>query len=237
MWYDLDMNKLETIEFLKTSMPGYRNDGVTPNWKHPVDVANIFEEMINQVGFEISPPYNYEDFILTALLHDIYEDGVDENNQRITNYTLSNLGINKYVINSVYYLTKADSTHFGNFGLIDYFFDLGENGTLAATVIKCCDRIANLRDAVHTFKPHRLARYKWETKIMVIPLAKLVGEANKAWGDWLTKELTELSVVETETAKYKNQPEILVKSGVKRENRFHSGKDKKSSTSAQSARQ
>ncbi len=80
-----------------------------------------------------------------------------------------------------------------------------EDGTLfdcydLAIIVKCCDRISNLREAVNTFKPYRLERYKWETKMFIIPLAKEL-DYYLIWQNWFLDQLEELSYTEHQPRK------------------------------------
>lgn len=169
-------------------MTGTRNDGKTPAWQHPIDVMNVVGELMQQCGDHESR----EDLEVVALLHDIIEDTPIEFGELDEQY---GWGIAK----AVSLLTKPDGCRFGTPALVTYFHrlmdDTSEKAADIARIVKCCDRIANLREAVGVFKPYRLERYKFETKMFVIPIAMKIPDP---WGPWLKSELEGLSIAQTE---------------------------------------
>ncbi len=210
----------EIIEKLKIYMSGLRDNGITPAWQHPIDVLDVFEEMQKEVGFGIDINLTDEwekehksDTIeiirKSCLLHDIIEDGIKEDGTSFDCYDLAKLiGYSRGMQGSplegainlvVEALTKESHMKFGTWGLVEYFHEKVYSSDLAV-IVKCCDRVSNLREAVNTFKPYRLERYKWETKMFIIPLAKEL-ECYPHWRDWLLDQLEELSYTEHQPRK------------------------------------
>lgn len=192
---------------MRACMPGLRNDGVTPSWHHPMEVLDIFDRMVRK-----TEAYGGEDLIhamkMTCILHDILEDGKmegrDFNAQDLADLIGYNFGRQGPVFENMTYhavvaLTKTGNTSFGTMGLIEYFTEqiAGDN---IAIIVKCCDRIANLRTAEKDFTPYRLDRYKWETKMLVIPMLENAFGYEK-WVDWLRNDLTELSYTDNQPRK------------------------------------
>jgi (p)ppGpp synthase/HD superfamily hydrolase len=182
-------------------MKGKRNDGVTPAWQHPIDVLDVVYEMLEKTNSN-GPESNFDEFEQVALLHDILED------TDLTQEDLKQEGFHFDVIRDVALLTKSDGCRFGTEDLVRYFYDLQESNSVVAQAVKCCDRIANLREAKGVFKPYRFARYQFETKMFLIPLAKRVGGD---WGKFLTDELIRLSITDVEMeGKSKSQQEKYI---------------------------
>ena len=133
-----------------------------------------------------------------ALLHDVYEDTSVNHDEIIEQF-----GYNVHYI--IGRLTKPEGCRFGTPALVQYFHNFlgteygsqhasGAAGTVAR-IVKCCDRIANLREAAGVFKPYRLERYRFETKMFVIPIASLIEDP---WGVWLKEQLELLSFVDSQ---------------------------------------
>jgi len=193
------MDTAKIINSLKEWMPGLRNDDITLAWQHPIDVMNVFDEMLSSTdAFTLDAELD-EVFRVVCLLHDILEDGIKDSKKfseedlatyiRVDMNTFSSQNSHKIQC-AIMALTKVGNTSFGTMGLLSYFMKLSRNDI--AIIVKCCDRISNLRTAEKDFEPYRFERYRWETKMFVIPMLDNLLDFNK-WDTWLRNELTELS--------------------------------------------
>lgn len=185
----------QALDLVKQKMTGTRNDGKTPAWQHPIDVLKVFCEMIDDVGSWLGEPLVIIEPII--LLHDIVED---------TDVTLDVVekDFGFVIRDHVAYLTKPDTCRFGTAELVTYFYKLQELAPATAKAIKCCDRIANLREAEGVFKPYRLERYRFETKMFLVPIANSILDP---WGEWLALKLLALSICDSEIARFKSKAE------------------------------
>lgn len=206
------MDTAKIVDTMKSCMPGFRNDGITPSWHHPMDVLAIFNKMIKNTNVSTTDYYDINDIDAmkaVCILHDILEDGkIDERNfsehdlAKLIGYSNGHHPIPRIpdmIYSAVIALTKTGNTSFGTMGLIEYFTEQIAHNDIAI-IVKCCDRIANLTTAEKDFKPYRLARYKWETKMLVIPMLDNTTGFDK-WDAWLRHELTELSYTENQPRK------------------------------------
>lgn len=175
-------------KLIRENMKGTRNDEKTPAWQHPIDVMIVAREMTVSCGEHMY----MEEIETVALLHDIIEDSEVTPQQLCSQF-------GQDIANAVLRLTKTPGCRFGTPELVDYFYKIinSNDGKVAeiAKIVKCCDRIANLREAHGVFEPYRLERYIFETKMFVIPIAMSV---EPQWGNWLVKQLKSLSIADSE---------------------------------------
>jgi len=208
----VSMDTAKIVDTMKACMPGLRNDGVTPSWQHPLDVLDVFNKMTEEAKEAENVFGGGDDFLhamrITCILHDILEDGKIEGRDfsakdlaELIGYNFGKRGphVEALTYNAVIALTKTGNTSFGTMGLIEYFTEQIACDNIAI-FIKCCDRIANLREAEGVFSPYRLDRYRWETKMLVIPMLDNAYGFTK-WDAWLRNELTELSYTENQPRK------------------------------------
>jgi (p)ppGpp synthase/HD superfamily hydrolase len=184
-------NRLAAISIVRQEMIGLRNDGKTPSWQHPYDVEEVVLQMIKDCPEGATHLLDSEiiHMQIVALLHDLLED---------TAWKASAIKrmFNEDVMKDVQSLTKEYDCRFGTPQLVEYFNHLVTEASHFARIVKCCDRIANLKEARGVFTPYRLERYIFETKMLVIPIAMTVGISD--FSDWLVMELERLSVADSE---------------------------------------
>lgn len=150
-------------------MKGHRNGSYRPSWRHPEDVVELVRK--------VPGPFNENSrryLEAVAWLHDVLED---------TNVTPEELiaeGIPEHVVEGVIALTKRKglSTEV-------YYWILNRRSDLVK-IVKCCDRIANLREGKNVFEARRWERYVQETEGFVWPLTFDVG---LPWAEWAEREL------------------------------------------------
>ena len=178
---------LKAENLIRTRMKGFRMDGKTPSFMHPIQMFEVLEEMNAETGNVLSEISMFEKLAVICLLHDVLED---------TDTTYEELyeEFGFRVASSVEALTKKKEERFGTPELVEYFHRLQTNGGAFAQIVKCLDRIANLRD-LSRFTEYRRQRYFFETKMFVIPVASQIPDP---WGVWLLEKLHELSTVESE---------------------------------------
>lgn len=175
---------------VRSKMTDVRNDGKTPSWQHPLDVVGVVREVLSTVHPQ-SHSYEVERMEVVALLHDIVEDSDVTLNEVNKEFSWD-------VRCDVMYLTKSDTCRFGTPELVEYFHRLMTQASPECRIVKCCDRIANLREVEGVFKPYRLERYKFETKMFVIPIAMTLPEA---LSKRLVNKLSSLSIAASEPQK------------------------------------
>jgi (p)ppGpp synthase/HD superfamily hydrolase len=144
-------------------------------WEHPQDLVNLLKEM---------PGYDALRDHLTqvAWLHDVIEDGREANGARINVSDIMTAGISSLVASDVLKLSHAPIMPRN-----DYLAGLSKEND-SVKIIKCLDRICNLREGAESFKDRRWIRYVGETCLYIYPLTeKLLPET----GIWLQIKLLE----------------------------------------------
>lgn len=170
----------ETVALLeslaKRWMLGTRNGNGRSAWEHPADVAKLTGEVPGVRGDEGSGPY------MEALAwgHDLLEDGVKENGAAVTAEDLRAAGVPEHVVFGLTLLTKEkfETTH-GYYRKLDGAPDL-------VRIVKCCDRIANLREAAPVFTESRWKKYVEETKGFTMALTL---DMPAPYGKWLAEKM------------------------------------------------
>lgn len=171
-------------------MPGDRQGkpGVKARkaWEHPADLVALLEERPG----EFSEAGQIK-AIAIAWMHDLIEDGRKEDGSRVTASDLEGLVVgyedpradpylDPMIVEGVIQLTHPEGltkiAYYETLAAIDYIPKL----------VKCVDRICNLREGADVFKPARWDRYVHETRTYILPLAQALREET---AEWLTKHL------------------------------------------------
>ena len=61
------------------------------------------------------------------------------------------------------------------------YYETLKNINYLPKLVKCVDRICNLREGAEVFKQHRWERYVGETKLYILPLAQDLNEETAVW--------------------------------------------------------
>lgn len=177
------MHKAE--ELARRWMPG-RREGPANRfaWEHPADLVRVLTTEIVPAGV---PSDELEKRIELAWLHDILEDGRKEDGSPVTMYDLMR---EQVIVEDVLAMTRRE--HPGQDGKPfsepkeKYLARLKE-ASPRAKLVKCVDRICNLREGKAAFKDRRWIRYVGETYLFIYPLTEDLPVG--AERNWLQAEL------------------------------------------------
>ncbi len=168
-------------ELARRWMPGWRQgrpgDPERRAAEHPADLVRLFvEEFPGKVSAGM---------LVVAWLHDIIEDGVKEDRCHVTKEDLHAEGIRGNVVGDILALSKGN-----NETKMAYLARLKDAPTAGPRVrlVKCVDRICNLREGQILFKDKRWARYVGETYYFILPLTEGLDSYE---GEWLREKLIE----------------------------------------------
>lgn len=140
-----------------------------PAWAHPEDVVALLCTFWSSTPFDVA-------MIDIAWLHDILEDGRKLDGSKITVADLEAEGVEPHVIKSVVALTHHEGEE-----KITYLARLENTLFVDECILKCLDRICNLREGKDTFKEKRWARYVDETQRYIMPLVEKIPSPERAW--------------------------------------------------------
>lgn len=160
--------------------------GLRYAWEHPQDLVNMIMKEMPTTASEEEQAMRVE----VAWLHDILEDGEKENGARVEAiYDLAKLTTPE-VLEDVLCLTRRERNEMRS-GRVEMapepkeeYLSRFKGYSPRVRLVKCVDRICNLREGKTTFKDHRWIRYVGETYYFIYPLAKDLPE-----GPWLQQEL------------------------------------------------
>jgi (p)ppGpp synthase/HD superfamily hydrolase len=163
-------------------------------WEHPQDLVNLLKELPELSGEPgVGPEPNfigYRYMTRVAWLHDIIEDGVIGVEERsVTPNDLEDCGIHGVVIAGVVALTQKPTED-----KTTYLSRL-HKAPWTVRLVKCVDRICNLREGSQCFKDKRWARYVKETREYIIPLTQDLAEPHREWAVRLLEEAIALRPV------------------------------------------
>lgn len=133
----------------------WRDGNVEPYLVHPLRVALLLAEELGSGDPVI---------LSSALLHDVLEDSAlrQEEVERLCGTEVASL---------VQQLTKPPATA-AEKGARDAAYYAGlAGGAPGARLVKCADRVDNLRSMAALGQPQRLLRYREETRRYILPLA------------------------------------------------------------------
>lgn len=165
-------------------MPGFRQGpGQRPAWMHPQDLVALLTELkdafpipaYGEEGYGFFGGENFDDMVDVAWTHDLYEDGKKEDGSPVTWMDLS-VALGALVADGV-----RDLSHKPDEEKIQYLTRLLEILGPTLAIIKCVDRICNLREGVSSFKDARWARYVAETNDYIIPLLDRIPAPYQGW--------------------------------------------------------
>lgn len=140
-------------------MPGVREGGSRRAWEHPQDVVKLL------CSSPIKAVQTDDRILMVAWLHDIIEDGIKENGARVTSQDLVDAGLPGEVVCDVVELSKqVDEPK-------EAYLSRLKHHTPRAKLVKCADRVCNLREGAPVFKTRRWIRYVGETCYFIYPIA------------------------------------------------------------------
>jgi (p)ppGpp synthase/HD superfamily hydrolase len=143
-------------------MPGLRQGPAKRKaWEHPQDLVSL---LTKEMDFIETPAEEQEKRVAVAWLHDILEDGKKEDGTTVSVQDLCDEGIRPQVIADVLALT--------NEGPKDAYLAQLKAKSPRAKLVKCVDRICNLREGKDAFKTKRWIRYVGETYYFIFPLTE-----------------------------------------------------------------
>jgi (p)ppGpp synthase/HD superfamily hydrolase len=162
--------KRKAEELARAWMLGTREGpGNRPAWAHPEDIVRVIENEM--------PGYytNRDHLVQVAWLHDIIEDGKKPDGSSVTTLDLLHEGISPLIAHEVSTLTRTkEESRQGYLAVLASISEL-------AKIVKCVDRLCNLREAAETFKDKRWIRYVGETCLFVYPLTEGLSQETRTW--------------------------------------------------------
>lgn len=144
---------LEAFDFAKKNHPGFRKDGITPNFQHQIEIA-LFITTLKEVQFE-------EATIIAGLLHDVREDANIDHEEIKKRF-------GEQVADAVEKLTK-EFKHIKKD--TQFYFDQIATCPIAS-LVKLADRIHNVSTMVGVFTIPKQEDYVYEIKQYFFPLLK-----------------------------------------------------------------
>lgn len=163
-----------SAELCRRWMPGPREGGARSAWEHPCDLVHLLTE---EMPFPMDPEEKARRAVL-GWLHDVLEDGVKEDGQKVSARDLSDEGVPEDLVSDVCMLTNTyedKATYLASFRV----------APPRVRLVKVGDRVCNLREGAKTFTARRWIRYVGEALYFVYPLADDLGRE----GRWLQREL------------------------------------------------
>lgn len=157
-------------KWMRGMRQGRPGDPKRPAHKHPEDLVKLLKDEY---------PGKVSDGILqVAWLHDILEDGVKDDGTRVFSEDLDDLGFKRSVICDIDSLTKRQ-----NESKVTYLTRLKTvtHNSPRVPIVKCVDRICNLREGLVLFDDDRWARYVGETFYFILPLTRTLEGYEQAW--------------------------------------------------------
>ncbi len=147
------------LQFAADHTTGFRKDGETPAFHHPLAVARLVRTL--------PPLIHSEESLAAALLHDLLEDCPE-----VTQAQLTEL-FGKLVSDAVWALSKKTPN-----GLVktpeSYFTDLAKNPI--GSIVKACDRVHNIFTMGKVFSPKKQLAYVTEVEELFLPMITRAGE-------------------------------------------------------------
>jgi len=163
-------------------------------WEHPADLVALLDERPG----EFSEAGQIKAKAM-AWLHDVIEDGRKADGSRVTYEDLSSLVVSyddphyEPYLDEMVVIGVGQLTHPEGITKIEYYKTLQEIDYIPK-LVKCVDRICNLREGAEVFKPARWARYVEETRLYILPLTEALREET---AEWLTKSLEDAMSLRT----------------------------------------
>lgn len=153
-------------------------------WEHPEDLVTLLAGRPGEFSHA-----GMIHAMSIAWLHDVLEDGRKPNGARVTVDDLMpyviriddplktpiGAALSPSVIEGVVELTHQEGQ-----SKIDYYKTLPEIG-YQSQLVKCVDRICNLREGAANFKNERWARYVRETRTYILPLTESFLDPTASW--------------------------------------------------------
>lgn len=152
---------LEAFQFAKECHPGFRKDGVTPNFQHQIEIC-LFILTLKEVA-------NEEDVLMAALLHDSREDPHMKNGKLV--YVEHQEIVDRFgktVADAVEKLTKEFKG--AKKEMVDYFDAIAS--CPIASIVKGADRIHNISSMTGVFTIPKQEHYVFEVKEYFLPMLK-----------------------------------------------------------------
>lgn len=146
-------------------MPGLRQGPAKRKaWEHPQDLVRFLTQ---EMAFMETPAEEQEKRVAVAWLHDILEDGKKEDGNSVLSHDLHRADLRPEIIDDVEALT-----HQSYEGGKDVYLSRLKAASPRVKVVKCVDRICNLREGKDSFKVKRWIRYVGETYYFIFPLTE-----------------------------------------------------------------
>lgn len=148
-------------------LPGLRHKSTRHAWRHAEDVAKLVEALPFESDRERRAA------MAVAWGHDLIEDGKTEAGLGVSILTLREAGVPPEIVRDIHSLTKTPGQ------TKEEYIDNVRLGPLRVQIVKCCDRTANLTEALTCFSGARWERYVHETLDWILPMAESLPELFK----------------------------------------------------------
>ena len=144
---------LEAFKFGEERHPGFRKDGITPNFQHQIEIC-LFLITLKEVSDE-------ETVLIAALLHDVREDANVEHDEIESKF-------GKKAADAVEKLTKEFKG--SKKSMTEYFSKI--SNCPISSLVKLADRIHNFSSMTGVFTIAKQEHYVFEVKEYFFPLIK-----------------------------------------------------------------
>jgi len=165
-------------DIAKRWMPGTRLKSSRPAWAHPEDVVKLVRECPFLTGDD------EEHALQVAWLHDVLEDGKQEDGSPVIYTDLTKAGVNGSVASDVDYLSKVDAQPRWH-----YYTRLVHGATSIGIAVKVMDRVVNLKEGSETLGRRWFFNYRRDARLDIKPLLIYIGEP--LLRKWLEEKLEE----------------------------------------------
>lgn len=158
------MNVKKAEELAKKWMPGFREGSGRKAWEHPQDLVNLLDKVPGLDDLTLNKAKQ------VAWLHDIIEDGwLPDVEQKVQAHMLAREGFSEEIVKAV-----LELTHYDTEDKMVYLSILKKCSDPLVALVKCADRICNLREGYHTFENDRWIRYVGESLYFIYPMVKVI---------------------------------------------------------------
>lgn len=165
-------------------MPGLRQGSSRPAWEHPRDLVKLLHELraAHPTEADEDPMFRqleeegFQAMVDIAWMHDLLEDGRKEDGTSVSADDLRKEGFAVEVVEGVVALTHNEGEQ-----KVEYLARLIKTLKPKTAIVKCVDRICNLREGKPVFKDRRWARYVRETDDYIMPLLGLIQDPERSW--------------------------------------------------------
>lgn len=153
---------LEAFKFGEERHPGFRKDGITPNFQHQIEIC-LFLITLKEVSDE-------ETVLIAGLLHDVREDPHLKDGKKVyVEHDEIESKFGKKAADAVEKLTKEFKSHKKD---MQEYFDVISFCPIAS-LVKLADRIHNFSSMTGVFTIAKQEHYVFEVKEYFFPLIKI----------------------------------------------------------------